>query len=614
VTLNITLLTSGAFYQSSDFRLVDLATNQPCDDHSNKSVPISCRDWLGSLTFTGIGSWDHHEMSELAASWIVGADGPTPSEVAEIVRLEAQKLFDVIQRQLGKPQRHSFILTDFHEARAELFVISNFQNAYGTTIRAPDTVFNVTSQYVKAGGAPRLVVTGMSGAVTRLQREHLLHLAREYRDDSARIRRALRSVNAVASESRESHGLISRECSSISLRPDGSMASELGREGARAGHQLFNGIDLGAQLEQLFLSQGLDPTKMRVLQSATSGAPRNRPEVTASAQQCHFVVSTPEGGSSYVVQELSSSEFELRSARSVSHAGLVVGSGSMGANQPDWIPWIWKDGVTERLGYIGYAIAVIDGPSVLGDDLSDPVAVTGIRWNGRSASRVDVDYLTADGLECVNSQFLAMNTSGVAAGFVGAQPSGKGWIHHEAAALLPDNTFIVAPLPEGTLKTKGVAINDSGLVLVSEQVGWFEQHLYLWNLADQTCIRVNTSGFGNVVPIGLDARGRILGQGRDSTNRILAAWGEIGGHWVPLGTPAEYAPAATNARGDVVGTYQVDGVERPWLLRSSGEMQFLPFVREHHCHPSSINDACQIVGEASADHGSHALLWTPPGV
>jgi len=613
MTLNITLITSQGFYQSSDFRLVDLSTNQPCDDHSNKSVPISYPSWLGSLTYTGIGSWDHHETSELVASWLLGTNDPTPFEVAEIVREQAQKLFVVIHRQLRKPQRHSFVLTDFHEARAELYVISNFQNAYGSITKVPGTVFEVTSQYVKAGGAPRLVITGVSGAVTRLQREHLLHLARKHPDDPARIRRALRTVNAIASKSRESQGWISPECSSISMRPDGSMASELGSEGARSGHQLLNGVDLGTQLNRLFLSQGMDPAKMRILQSATSPPPRTGTGVITSTPQCHFVVSTPDENARFVLQELSSPEFELRSARSVSSAGLVIGSGSIGANQPDWIPWIWKHGVTERIGYTGYAVAVIDGPSVLGVDLSDPVAVTGIRWDGHSASRVGVDYQTADGVECINSQFLAMNTGGVAAGFVGAQPSGKGWIHYEAAVLLPDNSFITAPIPVGTVKAKGVAINDSGLVLVSEEVGWFEQRLYLWSLADRMCTRIDTSRIGNVVPIGLDAAGRILGQARDSANRIIAVWREIDGHWVPLGTPAEYSPAATNARGDVVGTYRVDEVVQPWLSRSSGETQLLPFVRQHHCHPSSINIACQIVGGASSDHGSHALLWTPEG-
>lgn len=464
---------------------------------------------------------------------------------------------------------------------------------------------------MKPGGRPRIVVTGMSKSVTRLQREQILHVARAYSHDSARLRRLLAEVNREASKSSDSQGWVSPECSSTSLRPDGSMASEFGEEGARAAHQILNGIDIGAQLEDLFRSQGMDPSKMRLVQTASSTATGSRSQGGSGSPPCPFLICTPDTGSGCTIQEIVSTEFEPRSARSVSGSGFVVGSGSPGAGQPDWIPWIWQDGIIKRIGYIGYAVAVSDGPSVIGTDLSDPVAVTGLRWDGGSVHRVKVDCVTPEGLACPNSQFTAMNSGGIAAGFVGAQPAGKGWIHYEAAVLLPDNTIIVAPLPPGTSKTKAVAVNTDGLILVSQEVGWFEQRLFLWSLANRTCQPVDTSSAGNVVPIGIDAAGRILGQARDAANKILSVRRGVDGSWTLLGTPTGYAPAATNSRGDVVGTYKVDGVQRPWLFLSSGELQLLPFVRQHHCHPSDINDSRWIVGAASTDHGSHALLWNP---
>lgn len=222
-----------------------------------------------------------------------------------------------------------------------------------------------------------------------------------------------------------------------------------------------------------------------------------------------------------------------------------------------------------------------------------------------------VDCVTSDGLACTNSQFLAMNSAGIAAGFIGAQQPGEGWVHHQAAVLLPDNTVIVAPLPPRTHKTKATAINDNGLVVVIQEIAWSQPRIFLWNLADETCRPIDANGAGNAFPIGIDASGRVLGQARDVRNQIFAVWGTVDGGWTRLGAPNGYAPAATSPRGDVVGTYRVDDIQRPWLLLASGELRFLPFVRQHHCYPSGINDARQIVGGASANHGSHALLWSP---
>ena len=56
----------------------------------------------------------------------------------------------------------------------------------------------------------------------------------------------------------------------------------------------------------------------------------------------------------------------------------------------------------------------------------------------------------------------------------------------------------------------------------------------------------------------------------------------------------------------------VDGYERPWLRRWSGEVVWLPYFDYHHCRPSAVSYDGVVVGRAEADHGTHALMRRVP--
>ena len=70
MTLNITLLTPLAIYQSADFRLRDLSDGSFMTDRSAKTVVLQYPTWSGFVTYTGLGSWQNRSISEFIADWL----------------------------------------------------------------------------------------------------------------------------------------------------------------------------------------------------------------------------------------------------------------------------------------------------------------------------------------------------------------------------------------------------------------------------------------------------------------------------------------------------------------------------------------------------------------
>src|SRR5271168_902477 len=109
MTLNITLLTPAAIYQSADHRLRDLSDGSFITDDSAKTVVLQYPTWSGFVTYTGLGLWQDRNVSEFIADWLDDGINRSMWEVAALLQSEGASLLDDA-RQGGTTFRHTFTL------------------------------------------------------------------------------------------------------------------------------------------------------------------------------------------------------------------------------------------------------------------------------------------------------------------------------------------------------------------------------------------------------------------------------------------------------------------------------------------------------------------------
>jgi hypothetical protein len=86
MTLNVTLLTERAIYQSADFRLTDADTGTVITDASTELVTLQYYEWDGFVTYTGVGRWRRRDISDWLVEWMTGLEDATPQDVAQLHR------------------------------------------------------------------------------------------------------------------------------------------------------------------------------------------------------------------------------------------------------------------------------------------------------------------------------------------------------------------------------------------------------------------------------------------------------------------------------------------------------------------------------------------------
>jgi hypothetical protein len=110
MTLNITVLTPVAIYQSADFRLTDPSDASFIRDESAKTVILRYMSWSGFVTYTGIGSYNRVHLSEMVADWLTGIHAPTMADVAASIQREGTRLIKEVERRNRIRFRHTFTL------------------------------------------------------------------------------------------------------------------------------------------------------------------------------------------------------------------------------------------------------------------------------------------------------------------------------------------------------------------------------------------------------------------------------------------------------------------------------------------------------------------------
>jgi hypothetical protein len=608
VTLNITVLTPIIIYQSGDFRLTDGDTGALITDKSAKTVSLVYRDWSGLVTYTGLGSWEGKAVSAWIAEWLATKGDLTMSEVAEILESEGTKLLDTVHRRTHRPRmRHTFTLAGLQENTATVLVISNYQDSFGRRATKPADSLSISYRALRPEEKALVLITGRSQAVDDSDRRLLKRLALDYPEDGGRLRRRIEEITAKAAASPNSAQLISKDCVVLSFRIDGSGVLQLNSEGENPTSipQLMHGINIADQMRDLLKSLGVDPSRTNLVQAASAATGRVAPPQVGS---CLFSVVTPESGAAYRLEELETDEVALSSPSGISNSGHIVGTGHPSPGYQHGVPWLYYDGQVTALPYSGNALAVNNHGDVAGTR-QDGGASRAVLFSAGQVIDHPLYHGTEGAFAGTDSTGRAINDNGVTAGNVRSQVEEQGRPNTRPAIFRAGELPVANMDITGEYGSEALRINSSGLVLVLVVPAIFDGRSVIWNPADGAVTLVGGAQ-ASVHPIAINDHRLVLGQARDDRARPIAMLCEPGGTWQRLGTDAGFAPTDMNVHGDVVGMATVDRLQRPWLRLRTGEIVWLPYVREHHCSAAAINDGGEIVGNAGADHGSHALKWT----
>lgn len=604
MTLNITLLTPVAIYQSADFRLTDPSDASFVRDESAKTVILRYMSWSGFVTYTGIGSWNHVHLSEIVADWLTGIHAPTMADVAAIIEREGTKLIRELERRNRVLYQHTFTLAGFEDNLARGFVISNFEDCYGR-IRSTENFLTTAMVELDAQSNAIVIVTGRPEAIPNPDKRILRALAVRNPLDGGLIRRRMQELNTQASTSPESENSVSQDCAVISFRFDGFgilQPSQSPDVGPKHIPIITNGFNQHKMIADAMAKMGIDMSNAQM--GNATFVSTHAPGPAGSLQStCKFPVSDTESSGGYEILEITGSDFEPMSAYDINEAGDVVGTGRDEQKVP-WttqVPWVMQGDQVSRLNYVGSAWAINDDGLIVATPASDPNQNAALYANG---SIIVVPIFGPDVASVGGTRIsgTAINSNGMVAGSVCTQ---TGHNMHAAAFQEAQSPKVLTDL-NAPFGTRAVDINDQNQVLVLVNFSPPGVRSVLWNLENDTWSYVGGSP-ANVRPVAITNGGQVLGITADGASRAVVC--EQDSEWQPLGTSDGWSPLAINDLGDVVGLVAQGSLFQPWLRTAAGDEFLLPFVIGHNTDPKAINNDGVIVGTAQADHGGHAVMW-----
>ncbi|OBH49281.1 hypothetical protein [Mycobacterium sp. E2479] len=606
MTLNITLLTPVAIYQSADFRLTDPADASLIRDESAKTVVLQYMSWAGFVTYTGIGSWEGENLSEIVADWLTGIPNPSMSEVAALIEREGTQLITVLERRNRTRFLHTFTLAGFEDGLARAFVISNFEDCLGRK-RPTDSSLTTAMRELDTGSNALVIVTGCPKAVPNTEKRILRKLAVLNPLDGGLIRTRMQELNAQASRSPESTDLVSEDCAVISFRFDGFgilQRSQSTDAGPKHVPIILNGFNQHKMIVDAMANLGLDMSNAQM--GNATFVSTHAPGPAGNLQStCKFPIKDTESSGGYEILEITDPDFEPMFAYDINDAGNVVGTGRDEQKVP-WttqVPWIMQEYQVSRLNYAGSAWAINDDGLIVATPSSDPNQNAALYASG---SIIPLPIIGPDAASVGGTRIsgTAINCGGIVAGSVCTQ-SGHNMRAAAFHAAQPPKVLTNLDAPFGT---RAVDINDHNqvLVLVNSSPG---ARSVLWDLENNAWSYVGGST-ANVTPVAITNGGLVLGTTADGASRAVIC--EQDGEWQPLGTSNGWLPQALNDLGDVVGLVAQGGLFQPWLRTAAGEEFLLPYVMGHNTDPKAINIAGVIVGTSHADHGGHAVMWRRP--
>jgi len=603
MTLNVTVLTPVAVYQSADFRLVDSRTGALVSNRSPKSIELNYESWSGVATYTGLGGWEGRDLSVHMAEWLSGEPKLSMTEVARVIAAETAKLLDRVARDTGLPRfGHTVTLAGFVGGRARVSVISNFEDGSDKPREAVDAEMAVSTRELHPAQKARVLVTGRSKAVSRVERRAIKRLAEKHPSDGARLRVRLEQLNERAAASDPQ--TISKDCAVVSLRADGSGMLQLNRSGENP--PWFPSVNRAPEVDKLLteaLSKlGLDPSELQVV--GYSRAVFRPGQEAVPEPPCEASIVKPDDGIGYELVEISSEEVEVLFPGGQNEDGIVVGTARAAPNTAHDIPWVWDGSETRALDFEGTAVAINSKREVAG--MAEPETALLIA-DGKVHELADY-HGPAGVFAGSGSSVCAINDRGEVAGEAHSAEEEEGHPNRRPALFRLDRSTLTAmdvPSAEGS---KATQVNGDGLVLVWASPAIFEARTIVWEPHTGSW-RYAGEKAHNVIPLSLLENGTVLGMMRYERAKQAALIAPPGKSWHKLEMDERLVPVAMNDRGEVVGYGRVDGFERPWLRTVTGKMHWLPYLRYHSNRPMAVNMSGQVIGFATADHGNHVLVW-----
>jgi len=219
MTLNITLVSREAIYQSSDFRLsvFDTATGRyiPRDDVAQKQVFVSTFRWNATVTFTGVGATADIRVADWLAEQVRSFKGHVPFSDLLKALLGADSWLRTVP---ARDRRHTFVVAGFVSIYPIVALVSNFETV--TAQAHPDPLKRLIVTQFRPR-KPQLIITGQRAAVETTNRASLL---RRVRAGAAahEMHLQLAETNAVAARRPAARNTVSEACFTCHLSSDGT--------------------------------------------------------------------------------------------------------------------------------------------------------------------------------------------------------------------------------------------------------------------------------------------------------------------------------------------------------------------------------------------------------
>jgi hypothetical protein len=189
MTLNITILTRRAIYQSGDFRLLYTATGRWNDYTAQKQVLINRSSWSAVVAFAGVGETIQIKVTDWLAAQIAAI--PYDADFRALIRALCSA--DSWLAPLRPRPAHTFSVGGFIGVKPVAALVSNFESIDGQRQPVRDRLFVTETR----PGKPRIIVTGQPQAVPQEERRALLGLVRA-KPEPTKVHEALADTNRRA--------------------------------------------------------------------------------------------------------------------------------------------------------------------------------------------------------------------------------------------------------------------------------------------------------------------------------------------------------------------------------------------------------------------------------
>jgi hypothetical protein len=161
MTLNITVLSIKAIYQSADFRLsVD---GIPDPEPSTKRIIVTNDSWTGFITYTGVGRVGTEHTGNVVRGWLSGDAKRSFEQTVELLRAEGTTWLASIG-----PLAHTFVIAGYVNNSPRAAIVSNFERWHGRLDPSISTELNVST--IIARNRPEVIITGVRDSVRREER------------------------------------------------------------------------------------------------------------------------------------------------------------------------------------------------------------------------------------------------------------------------------------------------------------------------------------------------------------------------------------------------------------------------------------------------------------